>query len=89
MPITKSAIKASKQSAARRTRLLPYKTHMRTLMRKLRDTMKDGKKEEAQQLLSQVYKSIDMAAKKNIIHRRTADRKKASMARLLAVATKK
>jgi small subunit ribosomal protein S20 len=83
MPITKSAVKAAKQSKVRQTRLLPYKTQMRTLMRKMRDAIKDGKKEDAQKLLASVYKSIDMAAKKNIIHRRNADRKKASMAKLL------
>lgn len=83
MPITKSAIKAAKQSKVRQTRLLPYKTNMRTMMRKLRDAVKAGKQDEAQKLLATVYKSIDMAAKKNIIHRRNADRKKASMAKLL------
>lgn len=88
MPITKSAIKAAKQSKVRQSRLLPYKTQMRTLMRKLRDTVKEGKKDEAQKLLAQVYKSIDTAAKKKIIHRRNADRKKASMARILAGVTK-
>lgn len=84
MPITKSAVKAAKQSKVRQTRLLPYKTQMRTLMRKLRDAAKDGKKDDAKKLLASVYKSIDMAAKKNIIHRRNADRKKASMAKLVA-----
>lgn len=88
MPITKSAIKAAKQSKVRQSRLLPYKTQMRTLMRKLRDAVKDGKKDDAQKLLASVYKSIDTAAKKNIIHRRNADRKKASMARMLASVTK-
>lgn len=86
MPITKSALKASKQSKVRQARLLPYKTNMRTLMRKMRDAVKDGKKDEAQKLLASVQKAIDMAAKKNIIHRRNADRKKASMAKLVAAA---
>ena len=86
MPITKSAIKAAKQSKVRQSRLLPYKTNMRTMMRKLRDAVKDGKKADAQKLLASVFKSIDMAAKKKIIHRRNADRKKASMAKLLAAA---
>jgi small subunit ribosomal protein S20 len=84
MPITKSAVKAAKQSKVRQSRLLPYKTNMRTMMRKLRDAVKEGKKEDAQKLLATAYKSIDMAAKKKIIHRRNADRKKASMAKLLA-----
>jgi small subunit ribosomal protein S20 len=88
MPITKSAVKAAKQAKVRQSRLLPYKTNMRTMMRKLRDAVADGKKDEAQKLLATVYKSIDMAAKKKIIHKRNADRKKASMARLLAPAKK-
>lgn len=89
MPITKSAVKAAKQSKVRQSRLLPYKTQMRTLMRKMRDTVAAGKKDEATKLLPSVFKSIDMAAKKNIIHRRNADRKKASMAKLVAVSKKK
>ena len=88
MPITKSAVKAAKQSKVRQSRLLPYKTNMRTMMRKMRDTVAAGQKAEAVKLLPSVFKSIDMAAKKNIIHRRNADRKKASMAKLLAGATK-
>lgn len=88
MPITKSAVKAAKQSKVRQSRLLPYKTNMRTMMRKMRDTVAAGKKDEAVKLLPTVFKSIDMAAKKNIIHRRNADRKKASMAKLIAVAKK-
>lgn len=88
MPITKSAIKAAKQAKVRQDRLLPYKTQMRTMMRKLRDAVKEGKKADAEKLLATVYKSIDMAAKKKIIHRRNADRKKASMAKILAGAAK-
>lgn len=88
MPITKSALKASKQSRVRQTRLLPYKTRMRTLMRSVRDAVKEGKKAEAEKMLPQVYKAIDMAAKKRIIHRKNADRKKAAMARLFAVVKK-
>ena len=88
MPITKSAVKAAKQSKVRQSRLLPYKTNMRTMMRKMRDTVAAGKKDDAVKLLPSVFKSIDMAAKKNIIHRRNADRKKASMAKLVAVSKK-
>ena len=84
MPITKSAVKAARQSLVRRDRRTSYKTMMKTQMRKLRDAVKAGKKEEAVKLLPGVYKAIDTAAKKNIIHRRNADRKKASMAGLLA-----
>ena len=57
---------------------------MKTLMRRLSDAAKEGKKAEATQLLSQVYKAIDMAAKKRIIHRKNADHKKSQMAKLAA-----
>lgn len=84
MPITKSAVKAARQSLVRRDRRTPYKTSMKTHMRKMRDAVKAGKIDEATKLLPMVYKAIDTAAKKHIIHRRNADRKKASMAGLLA-----
>lgn len=54
------------------------------MMRKLTDLSKDGKKADAEALLPTVYKSIDTAAKKNIIHRNAASRRKARMAKLVA-----
>lgn len=84
MPLTKSAVKRAKQAITRHTRLLPYKTIMKTMMKKLADATKAGKKDEAIKLLPQVYKSIDMAAKKNIIHVNTAARKKSLAARMVA-----
>lgn len=83
MPLTKSAIKAARQSTKRQSRLQPYKTKMKTMMRKLQDAAKAGKG-EAQKLLPEVYKVIDTAAKKQLIHPRNADRKKALMAKLVA-----
>ena len=82
MPRTKSVAKSAHQSEKRRLRLQPYKTSMKTLMRKMTDAAKAGKKEEISKLLPQVYKAIDMAAKKNIIHRKNAAHKKSSMAKL-------
>lgn len=84
MPLTLSAIKRAKQNAVRHARLRPYKTNMKTMMRKLSDLVKEGKKSDAEKLLPQVYKSIDMAAKKQLIHHKNADHKKSLVARLLA-----
>ncbi len=84
MPRTKSAIKSARQADERRTRLQPFKTHMKTMMRKITDAVKAGNKDEAVKLVPIVQKSIDMAAKKNLIHRKTADRKKSLVARLVA-----
>lgn len=82
MPILKSAAKRMKQNVVRRQRRLPFKTHMKTMVRAVRDLAKEGKHAEAQALLPRAYKSIDTAAKKRIIHSNTADRKKALIARL-------
>lgn len=84
MPLTPSAIKRARQNSVRRTRLQPFNTHMKTLMRKFTDAVKEGKKDEARALLPTVYKAIDTAAKKQIIHRKNASHKKSRMARLAA-----
>lgn len=84
MPRSKSASKSARQSADRKTRLQPFKTNMKTMIRKISDAVKEGKKEEAIKLLPAVHKSIDTAAKKQIIHKNTADRKKSLVARMVA-----
>lgn len=84
MPKTLSAIKRSRQNDARHKRLVPYKTHMKTMLRKITEAAKEGKKDEVTKLLPLVYKSIDMAAKKELIHRKNADRKKSLVAKLAA-----
>jgi small subunit ribosomal protein S20 len=84
MPRTKSASKSARQSVDRKARLQPFKTNMKTMIRKISDAVKDGKKDEAAKLLPAVYKSIDMAAKKEIIHHNTAARKKSLVARMVA-----
>jgi small subunit ribosomal protein S20 len=84
MPLTASAIKRARQSLVRQDRRTPYKTLMKTMIRKCMEAAKAGKKEEVIALLPKTYKVIDTAAKKGIIHPSNAARKKSSMARLAA-----
>ncbi len=84
MPLIKSAIKRAKQNTVRHDRRKPVKSLMKTMMRKMEDTVKEGKNAEAVKLLPETFKAIDMAAKINIIHKNNAARKKAKMARLVA-----
>tara|TARA_Y100000310_G_C20572192_1_gene758621 strand:- start:292 stop:465 length:174 start_codon:yes stop_codon:yes gene_type:complete len=56
---------------------------MKTMMKKMVDAHKAGKKDEVTKMLPEAYKAIDMAAKINIIHKNNAARKKASMAKLV------
>lgn len=46
----------------------------------------ESKKAEAAELLKNVYKKLDKAAKRNVIHKKTAARRKAKFAKLAAAA---
>ena len=88
MPIIKSAIKRAKQNRVRRERRQPDKTYMKTMVRKITDLVNEKKIDEAKKELPKAYKAIDMAAKKNIIHKKTAARKKSHVSKLIASAEK-
>lgn len=82
MPILQSSIKSARQSVERRKRRLPFKTSMKTEIRRIGDLIKEGKKDEALKALSKAFKAIDTAAKKNIIHWKNAARKKSLLSRM-------
>ncbi len=84
MPIIKSAIKRARQNEARRVRRQPFKTQLKTVTRKFSDLLMEGKKADAVALLPKLFKVIDTAAKKHIIHPNTAARKKSLAARMVA-----
>ena len=83
MPITKSAKKALRQNAKRRTRNLVYKKKMRGLIKQVRTLVVEKKTEEAKKLLPQVYKILDKTAKVGIIKKNTAGRKKSRITKLV------
>jgi small subunit ribosomal protein S20 len=84
MPITSSALKASRQARDRKARRQPVKTTMKTMMRKVTTAVASGNKAEAQKYLPVAYKAIDMAAKKHIIHPKNAARKKSGIAKIVS-----
>lgn len=83
MPITKSAKKALRQSIRRRARNLVYKNKMKRLIKEVRVLVSQKKINEAKNLLPQVYKILDKAAKVGVIKKNTAARKKSRIAKLL------
>ena len=83
MPNTKSAKKALKRSMFLRDRNLKFKLAMRDIVRQFRKLLKNGEVEKANQLLPEVYSRIDRCARRNIIHKNTAARKKAKLTQLL------
>ncbi|MDD9304285.1 MAG: 30S ribosomal protein S20 [Desulfobacter sp.] len=69
----KSAKKRAKQSQVRRMRNKSVKTALKTLEKKLREVKTSG--ENAEELMRQTQSAIHKAAKKGIIHKKTASRK--------------
>jgi len=83
MPNTKSAIKAARQNIKRRI------TNVKVL-EAIRKTAKTVKKlaagtdvKEANKALAAAFAALDKAAKKNIIHKNNASRKKSRLAKLV------
>jgi len=72
-----------RQSRVRAERRRPYMTSMKTHLRRIRDAAKAGKNDEVVKLLPAAYKAIDTAAKKRLINRKNADRKKSAIALLI------
>jgi len=72
MPITKSAKKALKKEHRNRALNLVYK-------KKIKDLKKEILKTKNKELLPKYYKAVDKAAKKGIIKKNTASRKKSRL----------
>lgn len=89
MPIIKSAKKRAKQSLVRQARNYNVRTAVRKAMRAVMDAVKAGNKTEAEKNMSAAYKQIDMAAKKNVLAKNTASRRKSLLARTVATVSKK
>lgn len=83
MPITKSAKKALRQSRKRRLFNLQRTKKMKSLVKQVRDLLKEKKREEALKILPQVYKAIDKAAKRGVIKKNTASRKKSRLTKAI------
>jgi small subunit ribosomal protein S20 len=84
MPITRSAKKALRQASGRRERNDNVKRVMRDSLKELARAIEAQEKDKAKQLLNVVYKKLDKAAKKGVIERNAASRKKSRLARAVA-----
>lgn len=78
----KSAIKRAKIAAVRNERNKSVKSALRTTIRKYNETLKAEGNAEGQ--LRSAYSALDRAASKGVIHKNTAARKKARLAKKLA-----
>ncbi len=83
MPITKSAKKALRQSKRRQVQNMRRKVKFRVLVKEFRKAVVAKNFDKAKDLLPQVYKALDKAAKANAIKKNTASRVKSRLTRTL------
>lgn len=84
MPQTKAAAKALRVSARRRVINDRWRKHMREALRVVRDALAAGKRAEAQQAYLTAQKMLDRAARRHVIHRNKAARKKSRLQKSIA-----
>lgn len=82
MPIIQAKKKSVRQSARHRVFNDKRKRAMRKNIKTVKALVANGKRDEAQALISKTYKSIDKAKKGGIIKSNTANRKKSLISRI-------
>lgn len=82
MPITKSAKKAIRVSSRKKASNDLRKKVMKELLKKIEKTAKTDKAAAAK-LLATAFQAVDKAAKKGVIKKNNAARKKARLSRLV------
>jgi small subunit ribosomal protein S20 len=84
MPNTKSAIKAARQNLKRRVTNLNTIEAIKKSAKQVRKAITAASKADAQKALSGAFAALDKAAKKGVIHKNNASRKKARLAAQVA-----
>ncbi|MCP5099285.1 MAG: 30S ribosomal protein S20 [Chloroflexi bacterium] len=89
MANTKSAKKRIRQTAKRTERNRVYRGSARTFIRKTRSLIEAGQLDEAEVEAKKAYSILDKSARKNVVHRRNAARRKGRLMAQLAAARAK
>jgi small subunit ribosomal protein S20 len=84
---SKSAEKRNRQSEKRRQRNAQVKSSIRTAEKKVRKQLESQSKENVPAMFKEFVKKIDTAARKGIVHWKTAARKKSRLAKKVNAAS--
>lgn len=79
----KSAIKRARQNEIRRLRNKSLKTKTKNVIKDFRLSVSETSKEETLKKLDMAKSSIDRAAQKGVIHKKTASRKISRLSKLV------
>ena len=83
MANTKSAEKSARKSVRRREINASVITGLKNEQKKFRKALAEGKADSAKTELAKLTSSLDKAAKRGIIHKNVADRKKSRLTKAL------
>jgi len=89
MPILPNAKKRLRRDRRKARYNLAAKNKVKAIIKTIRDFVTSGEVEKAKKELPKAQKIIDKAAKKNIVHKKNAARKKSRLAKLVDDAGKK
>ncbi len=84
MPNIKSAAKAMRQSKRRNIRNTEVKDKFKNAVKQVKKFISEGKKAEAMDAMKKAMSELDKAAKKRVILKNSASRKKSRLAKSLA-----
>lgn len=84
MPVTSSAIKKAKQDTVARERNRVVRDDYKKASKEVRKLVLAGDIKKAKEALASAYSKIDKAAKKKVIHKNNASRRKSRLAALFA-----
>ena len=82
MPQRRTAIKDLRKAHTKHLHNLQIKTDLKKTIKKFVTAAAD-KKADAKDLLKEIYKKFDKAAKRNVMHKKTAARRKSRFAKSL------
>ena len=83
MAYHKSALKRARQNENRRLRNKSVKTNVKNIVKEVRLAVSETSKEAASEKLRMAKSKIDKAAKKKVIHKKTASRKISRLSKLI------
>jgi len=83
VPQRKSGIKELRKNHTRHMHNLDIKTDLKKTTKKFLSSVSTDNKEESQSNLNLLFKKLDKAAKRNILHKNTAARRKSKFNKLL------
>ncbi len=81
MANTKSAVKRAKTSEKRRLRNKQVKSRVRTVIRRFRESLREGDEQLVEERLRNAVSTLDRAVSKGVLHRNSVARKKSQLYR--------